>query len=224
MVLKKSKVIVKNDSLNKKSTKKVESDELVENILIEESFKLVKNLNDKVSKVQKVKDRLQNDIKKLGTKLNKHESVANEKNSNKFYLNLKEEIVKEFTPLLNKFDLKGVKVDIFKEIAEIIEIETKKLHSEIISKTNSSKKLFNKKFSDIEVRIVDILSNNDKINKELKNFENKKIAKINAVLEEKVNFMVGTLEKKIYAKQVSNHKEIFNLKEEIETQKKDFKS
>ncbi len=187
--------------------------------LIENSFKLVKNLNSQVSKVQEVKERLQKDVVKLGQRLDLHEKNVEPKKEANVLAVLKDELIKEFEPILKKFNLKTIKVDMFKEVGNVVEAELAKVKSEIDSTSKRTHRDFNKKFSELELRLVDSLSANDKIKRELKNFESKKVAKITAELEEKIKVAIDNASKTLYSNYVANTNQLEFMKEELRRQK-----
>lgn len=192
--------------------------------LIEDSFKIIKTLNSQVGRVEMAKEKLQKDMSKLNSRLSKHEENTQNNFQSKFFLSVKEEIIKDFTPLLQKIDFKSVKVDIFKEIGEIIDIEIQKIKSEVDLKSKKTHRDINKKVSELETRIVDALKTNETIKKELKKFESYEITNIVKEFEERIHNAIENITKKTTNMFNLNSEDIGKVKSELEEQKKESKS
>lgn len=216
-VIKKSELITKG-----KAPKVSKKNDLTDNEanLLEESFELIKTLNTQVGNVKDAKEKLQEDITKLNSRLSKHEETSKTIFNNKFILTIKEEIIKEFTPLLNRLDFKNVKVDVFKEIEKIIDIEIQKLKTEFDSKTRKNNSDFTKKISELEIRVVDALKSNENIKKELRKFEKKEVANILNEFELKIHKSIETTSEKSLAIFNATSKDLDSFRNELNTQKK----
>lgn len=195
--------------------------------LISESLNLAESLNQEVAKVIGVKDTLKEDLKRLNKRVEAHEKKG--KNSSEsvhsnFLSTIKDEIINEFTPLINKLDLKSVKIDIFKEIKAIIEVESQKLRSELDSKNSKSKKDFSKKLSDLEMRIIDSLNASNSIKKELNKLEDKNFKGLNVELENKVHDSIKKINDKFFTLFSSSSVDIDELKANTKKLEKRFES
>lgn len=155
-------------TITKKQIQKPKLSPKEEAKLVEESFDLIKKLNSQVSSVEKVKTKLQEDISNLGKRMEKHERTRPNLSSSKIVSTLKEEIIKEIEPLLSNFHLKSLKVDVFKEIEQVIEVELQKLKSEMDFTNNKQQKDATKRFSEVEIRLIQTLKNQKVLEKQLK--------------------------------------------------------
>jgi hypothetical protein len=187
--------------------------------LVSDSLNLAKTLNKEIAKVAVVKDSLKNDLQKLTQRVDAHDKKVKTSSSNtsssihnNFLSTIKDEIISEFTPLINKLDLKSVKVDIFDEIKKIIEVESQKLRSELDSKSSKHKKDFSKKLSDLEIRIIDSLNANNSLKKELKKIEDKDFKGLNAEIEKKVHDSIKKINDKFFTLFSSSTIDIDELK------------
>lgn len=208
---------------SKKSIKASQSSQehmsLEEHSLIEESFNLIKTLNSQVSNVEKAKNKLEIDVSKLAKKIDTHDA---KKHYNSLFSSIKEEIIKDFSPLLKKLDIKGVKVDVFDEISKLLEVELTKLRAEFDSKTTKSKKEFQKILSDLEVRVVDALKQSTALRSEFKDFDGKVFLKLITKLEKKLDSSLQKISLKSEAELSSSIKEVSALKTTLTKQSRDF--
>ncbi len=191
-----------------------------ESNLIEDSFNLIKNLNVQVSNVESAKKKLESDVSKLSDKLNKHEEKTHH---NKLLVALKEEIVKDFAPLLNKLDFKGLKVDVSKEITNLLDVELNKLRAEFETSSSKVKKDFSKMLSDLELRVVDSLRENTKLKKELKDFDGKEVITLISNLEKKFETTIKSFKVKSQTLDQKDIDEINKLKKDLTKQSLEFK-
>lgn len=186
--------------------------------LVSDSLDLAKTLNKEIAKVASVKDSLKKDLKKLNDRVDIHEKKVKSSSHpsssihNNFLSTIKDEIINEFTPLINKLDLKSVKIDIFDEIKKIIEVESHKLRSELDSRSSKSKKDFSKKLSDLEIRIIDSLNANNSLKKEFKKLEDKNFKGLNIELENKVHDSIKKINNKFFTLFSSSTIDIDELK------------
>jgi hypothetical protein len=203
----------------KKTASSQETISAEEQSLIEESFNLIKNLNTQVTHVEKAKNKLEGDVAKLAKKVTSHDS---EKHYNTLFSSIKEEIVKEFAPLLKKLDMKGVKIDVFDEISKLVDLEINKIRAEFDVHSKKSKKDIQKVLSDLELRIVDSLNQNSKIKSELKDFDGKSIMKLISNLEKKLENSLSKIQLKYDSNISTSIKEVNALKIKLEKQSKGF--
>ncbi|MEC8339655.1 MAG: hypothetical protein VXZ40_03450 [Nanoarchaeota archaeon] len=189
-----------------------------EHSIIEESFNLIKNLNSQVSQVEKAKDKLATDVTKLAKKIDTHDA---KKHYNSLFTSIKEEIIKDFAPLLKKLDLKGVKVDVFSEISNLLEVEISKVRSEFETSSKKTKKDFQKSLSDIEVRVVDALKEHALLRNELKDLDSKEITKSIAKLEKKLDKSLEKISLKSEVQLQTSLKEVTSMKTSLSKQSKD---
>ncbi|MCA9459146.1 MAG: hypothetical protein KC550_01200 [Nanoarchaeota archaeon] len=187
--------------------------------LIEESFNIIKNLNTQVIKVEKGKEKLQKDLSKLHNRLEKHEKNTKQNFESKFFLKIKEDIIAEFAPLLNKIDYKSLKVDMFKELAEILEIEVNKLKKDLSSKTNKISKESKKKFTELEMRIIDSIKSSEGVKKNLDKTQEKDLSKLFIKLEEKVYSIIEKNQRKSQSQFKSKENELEMLSSALVEQK-----
>lgn len=218
----KKSIVKKKSALSSKIKKKIEEEEISENDskLLEESFELIKTLNTQVGNVKDAKERLQEDMNKLNSRLTKHEETTKTIFNSKFILTIKEEIIKEFTPILNRIDFKNVKVDVFKEIEQIIEIEVQKLKTEFDSKSRKNNSDFAKNISELEIRVVDALKSNENIKKELKKFEKKEVSIILTEFETKIHSSLQNTTEKALTIFNTTSKDIELFRSDLKEQKK----
>ncbi|MCA9459981.1 MAG: hypothetical protein KC550_05530, partial [Nanoarchaeota archaeon] len=219
----------KEKKTNSKKVKNEKSNDLVEIEddqisgkdvnLIEESFNIIKNLNEQVVKVEKGKEKLQKDLSKLHNRLEKHEKNTKQNFESKFFLKIKEEIIKDFAPLLNKIDYKSLKVDMFKEITEVLEIELEKLKKDIGSKTTKLTKESKKKFSELEMRLVDSIKSSESLKKNLDKVQEEDISNLFTKLEEKVYSIIEKNQRKLQSQYKSKENELEALNSALVEQK-----
>jgi hypothetical protein len=211
--------------IKKEITVKSKEDEIspTEIKLVEESLHMIKNLNKEVQRVSTLKTKLQADVDKLKSKVELNNIDVSIQHP-KLLLSLKESLIKEFMPILEKFNLKEVKVDIFDEIAKLINLEISKLKTQLDSKTSENKKEINKRFSELETRIIEILINNDQIKKELTNFEKNRINSIEYSLHRKVEKVIKEEISRISDFSLDNSKKIMFIQDEIEKEQRKLKT
>lgn len=193
----------KNSPASKKPQKEKSKSHLNDENILEESYKIVKSLNEEVYKVQKAKEKLEKDVQQIGKKVEAQEAKRTPKLEGKVFDMLKDELIKELTPILKRFESKNIKGDLFKEIAGAIDVELKKIKSEVDSKSSKVKKDFDKKVSQLETRIVEALSNSEVVREQFKKFEEKEISKI-----------VKDIENKVKKKTEDATRDVFNLNRE----------
>lgn len=196
--------------------------------IIEKSFDVVKKLNKQVGNVEASKKRLEKQVEHLSKRVENQEDVP--LHHNRILLKIKEEIIKEFTPLLNKIDIKGLKVDVFKEIEELIEVELDKIRSEFQGVEKKTKRTFTQALSDLEVRLIDSLKEQANLKQQLSRFESTHAPEILEDLEEKIENAIEGAKKTLRQDHIKQKKELEQVQlvvagheEEIKSALKDFK-
>ena len=221
MTVKKGVSTKKSTNSTKKKVSPQDSISSEEHSLIEESFNLIKNLNSQVSHVETAKNKLESDVAQLAKKITSHDS---EKHHNQLFLSIKEEVIKEFAPLLKKLDLKGIKVDVFDEISKLLDTEINKVRAEFDVHSKKSKKEIQRVLSDLELRIVDALRESTKLKKDLKDFDGKELMKLISNLEKKLEKSLSKVQLKYESDLSTSIKEVQVLKSTLEKQSKGFSS
>jgi hypothetical protein len=208
-----------NTKISKKTASSKEKISVEEQSLIEESFNLIKNLNSQVTHVEMAKNKLEGDVAKLAKKVTSHDS---EKHYNNLFSSIKEEVVKEFAPLLKKLDMKGVKIDVFDEISKLLDLEINKIRAEFDVHSKKSKKDIQKVLSDLELRLVDSLNQSSKLKSEFKDFDGKGIMKLISNLEKKLEKSLSKVQLKYDSDISTSIHEVNALKVKLEKQSKGF--
>lgn len=173
--------------------------------LLNQTIEIVQNLNSEISKVQKAKEKLQQDVDKLGKKVN-----TKPKNSK-----LKQELIKEFTPIFEKLNPQAIKSELNEEINSIFEVELEKVKSQIKSKTSKTSRDVNKKVNEIEGKLLETLKSNNKLKSELKKLSKDKIdEEIFVEIEKKIIDQLKQSMTKVSISETKTKEELNNLKSE----------
>lgn len=196
-----------------KSKDKVKSSKIVENP-VQDSFDVLKKINEQIELILKEKEVLKKDVSEI-----KAQKSDNSKDSSKLVLSVKEEILKDVYPLLNKLDLKSVKVDMFDEINKIISLEAKKLKVDLDSSNKKVQKDVTKKLSDLEVRVVEALNTSSVLRNELKKLEGNDLKKFYAEVDKKIKDAISNFNEVYYKQLNARNVEVDVIKKEIEKQK-----
>jgi len=198
-VIKKDNLISKKKIIKKQPSnkdRKITPNEENHVNILEKSLDLVSELNKKVETVKAVKEKLTNDVRDLSKKIKVHESKKYDKNN--FLIEIKDEILNEFLPILNKFNLKSTKKEILKEFNSLLELEIEKIKSEFENKNKKTNKDFKKYFSNMEVKLFEAIQSNSNLKKDLKKFQNKKITELFETFEEEVYKLIDK-KNKVYS-------------------------
>lgn len=225
--------MVKKADSTSKSTKTSSVEKNDDISIVEESFKLVKSLNEEVKKIHENKKKLSEDIKKLDHKIAKKEkNPLNKDFAGKFLAKIKDDILKDVAPLLDEklvthnvhFSKKHEKI-VDKFIDNHIKTHAKKLKDKEKSFEENIVKIKN----DLLVLVKDYVKSVDKELAEVKNkltFDEKSLPKLveEKVANSKKQLMqeLIALEKKI---EEANYKEfISNINEQIKNYTRDVES
>ena len=192
--------------------------------LIDESFNMIKALNSQVKKVAGVKDILKADLLKLQKRVD-GQSLSHAKPQNKLIVAIKDEIMKDFAPLFKKLNFNSVKSSVIFEIGIIVEAETAKLKSELNSSNIRSKREFNKKLSDLELRLADALSKSKNLQREIKNVSNAKVSTelVVSEIESYVASAISKATKKYSTMFAVSNLDIDDIKKSVSKSKRDAK-
>ncbi len=161
--------------------------------IIEKSFETIKELNNQVKHVENSKKVLEKEVEKLSKKVDSQTNAPLK--HNKILLSIKEEIIKEFTPLLSKLNIKDMKFDVVKEVESLIDIELEKIRSEFEGNEKKLKRTFTQTLSDLEVRLVESLKEQEVLKKELRNIESTHAPDILEDLEKKIEATISKTKK-----------------------------
>ncbi len=82
---------------------------------------------------------------------------TNFSSTNQHISNIKDEIIREFGPIVKNLDMNNLKSNVLDEFREIIDIEFNKLKSELDLDNTRSKRETTKKISDLESKIVEVI-------------------------------------------------------------------
>lgn len=196
--------------------------------IIEKSFETIKELNNQVQHVENSKKVLEKEVQKLSQKVDSQTSAPVK--HNKILLSIKEEIIKEFTPLLNKLDLKGIKFDVVKEVESLIDIELDKIRSEFEGNEKKLKRTFTQTLSDLEVRLVESLKEQATLKKQLTTLESTHAPDILEDLEKKIETTISKTKKTLAQDHIKAKKNletieqtVSNYEQEIKNSLKEFK-
>jgi len=206
-------------SISQKSTVKKEE---VDSNILEKSLNLIKKLNSEVESVNKIKDKLKKDIQNINKKIEVHEKS---KSSPDMLEIIKNEVMDDFSNILDKFNIKHLKKELNKEIEKIVTLEIEKLNSSINSKQTKSKKELDKKFNELEIKLIEISNSDSKLKKELKSIKNNEgnIDIIIPQLKEELESLVESKSKLFNLKLNKQKKELTLLITSIENHENDIK-
>jgi DNA repair exonuclease SbcCD ATPase subunit len=197
---------------------------------INETFDLIKNLSKELEDMGKVKKKIETDISHLNERveqqekppLDKKELVQKEEAQalppafpqmkDQIINSLKQELLKELTPLFKRFDVKNLQQNISEEINAILEEEGSKLRSEFDHKNQDSRKEFTRKLSELETRLKDSLQNSDRLKSSLSGVKQGEVKSIYNELEKKVHEGIGKNNEKFFKLFSSSIEEMDTLK------------